>query len=315
MKIAIVGSGAIGCYYGTRLLQAGNDVRFLMRSDLALVRDRGLKVISPDGDVWLKNVPAYGSTEEIGPVDLVFIGLKSTANAVLPTLVPPLLGPQTAILTLQNGLGNEEFLGKHFGEERILGGLAFVCITRTAPGVIEHYGHGSIVVGEARGPATPRAGNIVETFRAANIHCRLADDMVWEHWRKLVWNIPFNGLSIAAGKATVADLLASSTLRGEVEALMREVIQAAQSVGLTIDESEIPFEIERSLVMGPYRPSSLIDFERGLPVEVEAIWGEPLRQALAAGSHLPRLTLLHALLTRLTSNTPQSRPTSSNALP
>jgi len=300
MKIAIVGSGAIGCYYGARLLQAGNDVRFLMRSDLETVRSQGLRIMSPAGNAHLHNLPAYATTREIGPVDLVFIALKSTANDALPALVPPLLGPDTAILTLQNGLGNEEFLGSHFGHQRILGGLGFVCITRTAPGVIEHYGHGSIVLGEARGPGTPRAENIVATFLAAHIQCRLAHDMVWEHWRKLVWNIPFNGLSVAAGKATVEDLLASPVLRREVEELMLEVITAAGALAHPIDKSVVPFEIERSLIMGPYRPSSLVDYERGLPVEVEAIWGEPLRQTLDAGIQVPRLALLHALLTRLT---------------
>ncbi len=301
MKIAIVGSGAVGSYYGARLLQSGNDVRFLMRSDLETVRKHGLQIISPDGDVLLRDVPAFGSTEEIGEVDLVVIALKTTANHVLPTLISPLLGSKTVLLTLQNGLGNEEFLSRHFGVERILSGLCFVCLTRTAPGKIEHYGHGGIALGEAFEPSTPRAKLVAETFQAAKIDCRLAEDMPWERWRKLLWNIPFNGLSIAAGNATVADLLGTPLLEKEVAALMREVIVAAQALGHRIDDDVPDKEIARSQNMGPYRPSSLIDFERSLPVEVEAIWGEPLRQAQAAGAQLPRLEMLHALLQRLAS--------------
>ena len=296
MKIAIVGSGAVGCYYGARLLQSGNDVRFVMRSDLHTVREHGLQITSPDGDVHLHDVPAFGSTQEIGEVDLVVIALKATANDVLLTLIPPLLGSKTILLTLQNGLGNEEFLGAQFGAERILSGLCFVCLTRTAPGKIEHYGHGGVALGEGSGPSTPRAKLVAETFQAAGIDCRLAEDMPWERWRKLLWNIPFNGLSIAAGKATVADLLGTPLLKKEVEALMQEVIVAARALGHQIDDDVPQKEIERSQNMGPYRPSSLVDFERGLPVEVDAIFGEPLRRAQAAGVHLPRLEILYALL-------------------
>ncbi|MEO7933267.1 MAG: 2-dehydropantoate 2-reductase [Chthoniobacterales bacterium] len=300
MKIAIVGSGAVGCYYGTRLLQSGNDVRFLMRSDLETVRRDGLRITSPDGDVHLIDAPAFSSTAEIGAVDLVIIALKTTANDVLRTLIPPLLGPETILLTLQNGLGNEEFLGQHFGPERILSGLCFVCLTRTAPGVIEHYGHGGVALGEANGPSTSRARRVVEAFQVAGIDCRLAENMPWERWRKLLWNIPFNGLSIAAGKATVEDLLGTPLLKTQVEALMREVLTAAAALGYIIPENTPEKEIARSLDMGPYRPSSLVDFERGLPVEVEAIWGEPLRRAQAAGASVPRLELLHALLQHVT---------------
>ena len=301
MKLAIVGSGAVGCYYGARLLQSGNDVRFLMRSDLETVRKHGLQITSPDGNVDLRDVPAFGSTDEIGKVDLVIVALKATANHVLPTLIPPLLESKTALLTLQNGLGNEEFLATHFGSERILSGLCFVCLTRTAPGKIEHYGHGGIALGEAFGPSTPRAKLVAETFRAAGIDCRLAEDMPWERWRKLLWNIPFNGLSIAAGKATVADLLGTPLLKKEVEALMQEVITAAAALGHRIDDDVPGKEIARSQNMGSYRPSSLVDFERGLPVEVDAIFGEPLRRAQSAGARLPRLEMLHTLLKRLAS--------------
>lgn len=308
MKIAIVGSGAVGSYYGARLLQAGNEVRFLMRSDLATVQRSGLRIVSPDGDAYLTNLSAYGSTQEIGEVELVIIALKATANAILPEILPPLLGPQTLILTLQNGLGNEEFLGRHFDPERILSGLCFVCITRTAPGYIEHYGHGSIAMGEANGPSTDRIKRIVEMFQSARIDCRLAENMAWERWRKLLWNIPFNGLSIVAGKATVGDLLESPHLQAQVVALMREVIVAAAALGHHIGSDVPALEIARSLVMGPYRPSSLVDFERGLPVEVDAIWGEPLRRAQAAGAYLPRLELLHAVLLHLAKPSWVERP-------
>lgn len=300
MKIAIVGSGAIGCYYGGRLLVSGEDVRFLMRSDLETVRKNGLQIRSPDGDLSLMDVPAYGTTSEIGPVDLVLVTLKTTSNDALEALIPPLLGPHTTLLTLQNGLGNEDFLAQHFARERVIGGLCFVCLTRTAPGFIEHFGHGSVAIGEMSGPASNRVRDIVARFSKARIDCRAVDDLPLARWRKLVWNIPFNGLAIAAGKATVEDLLSDQNLRHEVAAIMREVISLANALGHSLSaEKIVEPEIARSEKMGPYRPSSLIDFERGLPVEVESIWGEPVRFARKIGHSIPRIELLYALLQKL----------------
>ena len=146
-RVAVVGAGAVGCYYGGRLAQHGNDVRFLMRSDLAEVREHGLKILSPLGDLTLA-VPAYGSTREMEECDLVLIAMKATSNEFLLELLPPLLHKDTALLTLQNGLGNEEFLAAHFGAKRVLGGLCFVCINRTAPGVVRHIAQGRVSLGE-----------------------------------------------------------------------------------------------------------------------------------------------------------------------
>jgi 2-dehydropantoate 2-reductase len=125
------------------------------------------------------------------------------------------------------------------------------------------------------------------------------ENLITERWRKLLWNIPFNGLAIAAGGATVADVLADEGLRASARALMGEAIDAARRLGHEIPESFADFQIERSHTMGSYRPSSLIDWELGRPVEVEAIWGEPLRHGLAAGAEMPRLELLYRLLRHL----------------
>src|SRR3954468_783382 len=138
-SIAIVGSGALGSYYGARLALAGNDVRFLMRGELAAVRERGLTLREKDGTHHLENVAAFATPEEIGAVDLVFITLKTTANAELARLLPPLLGPGTLVVTLQNGLGNEENVASVVGEQRVLGGLCFIAVTRSAPGELTGF--------------------------------------------------------------------------------------------------------------------------------------------------------------------------------
>ncbi len=298
-KIAVVGSGAVGCYYGGMLAHLGCDVRFLMRADLAAVRAQGL-TIRTGGDEVRVRVEAFGSTQEIGPADFVIIALKATGNALLETLLPPLLHENTALVTLQNGLGNEEYLAERWGAERVLGALCFVCLNRTAPGVVEHFDHGSISVGEFGRAPWPRTRDLVAGLLAAGIEAKVVENLVEERWRKLLWNIPFNGLAIAAGGATVAEVLADSGLRKVARDLMSEGLDAARRIGHDIPDSFADFQIERSYSMGPYQPSSMIDWKFGRPVEVEAIWGEPWRQGVRAGATMPRLEMLYQLLRQVT---------------
>ncbi len=296
-KVAVVGSGAIGCFYGARLLGAGQDVHFLMRSDLEVVREQGLRIRSEGDEEAFREVRAYATTAEIGACDLVIIGLKATANEEFERLLRPLVGEKTRLLTLQNGLGSDEALGEFFGRERVLGGLCFVCLNRVEPGVIEHFGHGTLSIG-ALHSADP--GDVVAAFAKTGIETKAVANLAEDRWRKLVWNIPFNGLSIAGGGITVNTILADAELMRVTRGLMRETIAAANALGFSLEESYADFQIERSLGMGPYRPSSLIDWEAGRAVEVKAIWAEPLRRAREAGVETPRLEFLTAVLRQVT---------------
>lgn len=298
-KIAIVGAGAVGAYYGGMLAHDGHDVHFLMRSDAGTVRENGL-TIKTGGKTLHVKVHVHERTADIGPCDLVLIALKATANSALDSLIPPLLKSNTALATLQNGLGNEEYLSQRWGAERVMGALCFVCLNRTAPGEITHFDHGSISIGEYQRPVSPRVQSLVDAFVHAGIESKAVDALLTERWRKLVWNVPFNGLSIAANGATVADVLADEGLRKLARDLMSEVLDAARRLGHPITSEFADYQIERSYSMGPYKPSSMIDWEHGQPVEVDAIWGEPLRQGINAGASLPRLETLHALLHRIT---------------
>ena len=287
-RVAVVGSGAIGCFYGAKLQRAGCDVHFLMRSDLAHVREHGLKVLSHDGDFDLPRVAAHGSTGEIGPVDLVLVALKATQNSLFPDLLPPLLGPATAVLTFQNGIGNEEALEPVAGSSRILGGVCFVCLNRLSPGVVKNIRHGAVEIAEfATRGITPRLESLTHLWEDAGVACKASPDLADTRWRKLVWNVPFNGLSIALGGVTTDRLLQHPEWAARVRALMREVQSGARALGTEIPDDFLQYQIDRTPEMGAYRPSSMIDWEAGLPVEVEAIWGEPLRRGEAAGASLP----------------------------
>lgn len=296
-KIAIVGAGAVGSFYGAKLAHAGNDVHFLLRSDYDHVAQCGIKVLSPSGDFRLQPVNAHRISATIGACDLVIIAIKATANAMLPGVLPPLLHHSTALLTLQNGLGNEEFLAAHFGSQRVLGGKCFVCLNRISPGVIRHIGHGLISVGEFGRPAQERTRELANRLRASGVSCQLSDDIAEVLWRKLVWNIPFNGLAIAAGESRVGidveQILADENLLSRTRVLMREVIAIAKASGVLIEEEYVEFQIERTRPMGDYKPSSLLDWRNGFEVEVEPIWGAPLRTAQKLGVAAPELHALY----------------------
>lgn len=276
-------------------------MRFLMRGDLAAVRGRGsLLIHEKDRTLALRPAKVFGATEEIGPVELVVVALKTTANAALARLLPPLLGPATAIFTLQNGLGSDEQLAATFGGERVLGGLAFIASTRTAPGEVTCYHPGSITLGEFGRPAGERAGALAAQLEAAGVKVRVVDDLMAARWHKLVWNIPFNGLAVAENRTT-DEICADPRLAEEVRGLMREVQAAAGVFGFRIADEFLRQQFEVTPPMGAYRPSSLVDFRAGRELELEAIWGEPLRRAQAAGLEMPRLAALYRRLLRVAS--------------
>jgi 2-dehydropantoate 2-reductase len=299
VKIAIVGSGAIGSYYGAKLAHGRTDVHFLIRGDLSEVRRNGLFVGGKGENFRLANVNCYNSTQEIGPCDLVIVAVKTTSNADLIDLIPPLLNERTLLLTLQNGLGNEEFLAEHFGAERVLGGLCFICVSRLSRTTVEAYDRGTVVIGEHRRSSSERARTIASQFATCGINCSVAEDLALARWRKLVWNIPFNGLSILAGGISTAEILADDGLRDTTLALMNEVIDAANKCGHSLHKGVAQEHIKRTETLGAYKPSTLFDWEKGKPLEIEAIWGKPLRCARAVGTKMPRLEMVYALLKSL----------------
>jgi len=305
-RIGIVGSGAVGTYYGARMALAGADVRFLMRADLAAVRARG-SVLVREGSVTAELRPAavFGSPAEIGPVDLAVVALKTTSGGELRGLVEPLLRPATAILTLQNGLGPDELLAGLFGAGRVMGGLVFMASTRTGPGEVTCFHPGSVAIGEFGRPPSGRVEALAALLRAAGIKAQVVADLLESRWRKLVWNIPFNGLAIAEGGIPTDRICADPRLAEKALALMREVQAAAAGFGYAIPDEFLRRQFDVTPQMGPYRPSSLVDYLAGRDVEVESLWGEPLRRARAAGVGTPRLAELYARLLERCSRRPE----------
>jgi 2-dehydropantoate 2-reductase len=341
MKIAVVGCGAVGSFYGSKLARSGQTVHFLLRSDFDVVRRNGVSIRSPHGD-YVARPKCARSPEEIGRCDLVIVALKSTANDSFPELLGPLVSDGTAIITLQNGLGNEEQLARSFPVEQILGGLCFVCLNRIAPGQILHIAHGKVVIGEFQRWPEPRTHEIAEMFRHSGVPCAVAADLEQAHWEKLVWNIPFNGLGVAGaagydllavaaeaarkmqkesdsreqavdlpnssapfsvgGCLTTEMLLTDARWEQVVRELMLEIIAVARAKKFAIPDELAADQIERTRSMGHYKASTLIDFERKLPLELNSLFLEPLRQARRAGIKAVWLEALCAVLERLEVN-------------
>lgn len=297
MKIAIVGSGALGLYYGALLQRGGHEVHFLLRRDYDTIMEKGLTVHSINGDFFLPIVSGHRSSDTIGTVELVIVGLKTFANKNLEMLVTPLIDAGTVVLTLQNGLGNEEYLAGLFGPEQIIGGVAFLCSNRGAPGHVHHLSAGRIIIGEYQKCDSVRLERIATCFTRAGIDCKVTGDLKKTRWEKLVWNIPFNGLC-ALLRQSVDQLLKVPACRMLVRALMIEVICAANSQNLTQD---IPDEFADSMLeftdgMGAYKPSMLIDREEGRELEIPAIFRVPLESGRQQGVAMPRVEMLAVLL-------------------
>src|SRR5512133_1309170 len=297
MRIAIVGAGALGLYYGALLQHSGEDVHFLLRRDFEAISRSGLKVFSVNGDFTLPEVQAYRTPQEIGPVDLVLVGLKTFGNDRYGELITPLVGEGTQILTLQNGLGNEDALAGLFGAERIIGGVAFLCSNRGEPGEVHHLGAGRIILGEYLRIDPLRVEGLAAMFVRAGVDCRATGDLKRARWEKLVWNIPFNGLC-ALLQQSVDRLLTVPATRQLVREIMLEVIRAAnaQELSKPIADGYAENMLEFTDNMGVYKPSMQIDREAGQRLEIEAIFRIPLDFGARRGVAMPRVEMLAALL-------------------
>jgi 2-dehydropantoate 2-reductase len=300
--VAVIGAGAVGCYYGALLARGGHDVRFLMRRDLDAVRANGLDVRSHLGDFRLAHVNAFAAPEEIGPVDWVICSLKTTGLASAAELIGPCVGPNTRIVALMNGLGVEERLAQSFARERVFGAMAFVCINRAEPGVVHHLRYGRLTIGHLLDDASETAA-LSQLLDVPGAETVVAPSLLHARWEKLCWNIPFNGLSVAAGGIGTQGIIDDPYLRPLAERAMREVVAAGNADLVSrgsparLDPDEVVARMfALTETMGDYRTSMVIDYVNGQALEVETILGAPTRRAAELGVAIPTVDAIHALV-------------------
>ena len=291
LTYGVIGTGAIGGYYGARLAQSGQEVHFLLRSDYDYVKANGLQVDSCDGSFHLDSPWVYDQTEQMPKCDVVLVCLKSINNKKLQTLLPPLLKEDTLVVMIQNGIGIEEDVQKMFPEVQLAAGLAFICSAKTEPGKVNHQCYGYINIGNYSCKQQEKIDEVVDDFRKAGVDANEVEYLE-ARWKKAVWNMPFNGMTVALNTQTDILLQNPSTLK-LIKDQMMEVIEAAQACGVkNIDESFAEKMIYNTVHMTPYSPSMKLDFEFKRPMETYYLYTRPIEEAKKAGYQMRKLEML-----------------------
>lgn len=309
MKYSIIGTGAIGGYYGALLARRGYDVHFLLRSDFEHVRQTGLIVESVTGNFRLPQVNAYSTPEDLPLCDVALVALKTTQNHQLSSILPHVVKKNGTIVVLQNGLGVEADIAAIMPNSVIIGGMCFICSNKIGPGKIAHLDYGGIRMAEYR-PGNVPAGitspmkSIAETLRSAGIDITLEKNLGEARWKKLVWNIPYNGLSVILN-ATTDRIMANEHALDLVRDVMREVITAAHHCGFTIDQHFADTMLNNTFSMAAYSPSMKLDIEDGRKLEIEAIYWRPILAAHAVGYDMPLARLIARQLEFIDQNSRQ----------
>ena len=301
MRVAIVGSGAVGGYFGAKLARNGEDVTFIARgAHLAAIRSAGLQVRSAKLGDFVVRAPAQAETADVGPVDVVVFSVKAYDNVDALRLLPPLVGPDTVVLTLQNGVDSTDDIAAAIGEQHVLGGTTYVATALEEPGVIVQTGvHRSIIFGEVFGDCSQvsdRVQRLAATLKAADIVVTAVADGRVPIWDKFVYLVPFSGFTGAA-RLPIGGIWADPHVRDTYYAAAREIAALAAAEGVRISSDR--FETLREYMDGippTTRSSLLIDLEMGKRIEVEALQGAAVRRATRHGLAMPVVSTLYAIL-------------------
>jgi len=301
MRFGVVGTGAIGGYYGAKLARSGQEVHFLLRSDYAYVKQSGLQIDSCDGSFHLDTPYVYNETKEMPKCDVVIVGLKTVNNHKLSNMLPPLLHENTLVVLIQNGIGVEEDVQKMFPDVQLVAGLAFICSSKTQPGHVEHQCYGNINLANYSCRDSVMYDRLVEVFNAADIKA-FSVEYEEARWKKAVWNMPFNGMTVALHTQTDL-LLKTPATRQLIREQMMEVITTAQHLGVkNIDESFADKMLNNTDTMVPYSPSMRLDYDFHRRMEIYYLYTRPLQIARESGHPMPKLEMLEAELRFLEEN-------------
>ena len=295
MRYGIIGVGAIGGYYGSKLAHSGQEVHFLSHSDYQYVKEHGMQVDSCDGSFHLEHVNVYQYAKEMPKCDVVVVGLKTINNHLLPELLQPLLHEKTVVVLIQNGIGVEADVQQMFPNTQIIAGLAFICSAKTEPGRVNHQCYGSINLGNYSCKDENLFNAILNDFTNAGIQ---AASVPYEQarWKKAVWNMPFNGMTVALNTRTDL-LLKNPSTRQLIRDLMMEVVEASRALGITgVDEAFVEKMIQMTDEMTPYSPSMKLDFDFHRPMEIHYLYTRPIEIARQAGFRMHKLEMLEAEL-------------------
>lgn len=295
LRYGVIGTGAVGGFYGARLARSGREVHFLLHRDYEFVKEHGLFVDSCDGDFHLSEPHVYDEAARMPQCDVVLVALKSTNNHMLAELLPPLLHERSLVVLIQNGIGVEEDVQRLLPGVWLAAGLAFICSAKTEPGRVCHQCYGSINIGNYSCPDEALIERVTADLLAAGIEAHEVE-YATARWRKAVWNMPFNGMTVALHCQT-DELLRNPATRRLIREQMMEIVHATRAMGVGgVDEEFVEKMIATTDAMTPYSPSMRLDWDCGRPMEIEYIYTRPLEMARQAGCPMPRLEMLEAEL-------------------
>lgn len=283
--------------YGGKLAQSGARVSVVCRSDYEEILKNGIRINSLYGDFQFNphSVIKNGSDYSCKP-DYVIIAVKALPEIDIIAMIKDSVYPDTAIVIIQNGIRNEEQIAEYFKKNEIISGLAFVCATRVAYGIIDHSDYGRIVLGNYPEGISEKTKTLVRMFMDSGIPAEAERDIIGARWKKLLWNAPFNPLSVICGGAYTSELINNKNIRDLTESIMYEIMAIADADGHPLPEELINKNIEDTKKMKPYKTSMLLDYESKRPMEIEAILGNVIKIADDKRIGIPNIKSLYAIL-------------------
>lgn len=296
MRLAVMGTGAVGGYFGAKLAVAGHEVSFIARSaHLRAMQRQGLSIQSFQGDFHVRDALFTDDPTEVGAADLILFCVKSYDTESAAKALAPMIGKETLILSLQNGIDNADKIAHLWGERRTLAGVVYVGAQLSQPGTIKHSAGGRIVFGELDGQVHATAETVERVLSAAQIPCEASANIRPVQWRKLLWNAPFCAISCLT-RTTVNDIIESDSLTKLAVDCMAEVREAAKTQGLDLEPGLVDETLNFSKSLGDFKPSMLQDLEAGKPLEYEAFNGIVVNLLQQAGQTAPTNQVFYAAL-------------------
>jgi 2-dehydropantoate 2-reductase len=296
VRVAVMGSGAVGGYFGLRLAAASNDVAFIARgSHLAAMRREGLNLESPQGNLQIRDALFTDDPTQVGVVDLVLFCVKSYDTDATAAKLTSLIGGRTIILSLQNGVDNADKIALRWGNQRTLAGVVYLGSQLLRPGTIKHSSGGKIVFGELDGQVRETTQAVEQVLSSAQIFCEVSRAIRNIQWRKLLWNAPFCAISCLT-HATVKEIVESDSLTKLALDCMTEVREAAKVQSIDLDPGLFEETLNFSKTLGDFKPSMLQDLEAGKPFEYEAFNGIVVELLRRTGKEAPTNQVFYGAL-------------------
>ena len=296
MRVAVMGTGAVGGYFGARLAAASNDVAFIARGlHLAAMRQQGLTLESPHGNLHIRDALFTDDPSQVGVVDLVLFCVKSYDTDATSAKLASLIGDRTIILSLQNGVDNADKIAQRWGHQRTLAGVVYIGSQLLQPGKIKHSSGGKIVFGALDGQVHESTQAVERLLYSARISCEVSKAIRNIQWRKLLWNAPFCAISCVT-HTNVKEIVESDSLTKLALDCMTEVREAAQTQAIDLDLALFGETLNFSKTLGDFKPSMLQDLEAGKPLEYEAFNGIVVELLGRVGKQAPTNQVFYSAL-------------------